>query len=72
MVYLTKHKLNAGIKVFRFTASTNGDFVDYETVIISKNEWNFWKCEELAKRHGCEMWSIEEMKVLQLTDNFKF
>lgn len=68
MKYMTIHKKRAGMRAFRFTASTDGISVDYETVIFSKSEWGFWECNTLAERHGCELWSIEEMEIEEISN----
>lgn len=44
-----------------FTASTDAIDIDYETIIYAKEEPNFWKLYNLAERHGCEWWSVEEI-----------
>lgn len=34
--------------------------IDYETVIESETEPAWWDCENIARSHGCEWWSVEE------------
>lgn len=61
-IYHSRYENKSGLRAYRFTASTDGTYVDYETIIYSKKEWGFWECERLAHRHGCTLWSIERMK----------
>lgn len=48
------------MRKYYFTASVDAVDVDYETVIYTKEEPGFWRCNELAERHGCEWWSLDE------------
>lgn len=50
------------VKKWWFTASTDGNQIDFETVIKSEKKPSFWHCNELAEENGCTLWSIEELK----------
>ncbi len=41
------------------TASIDGVDIDFETVIESEKEPDFWTCYDLADEHGCLLWSLE-------------
>ena len=47
------------MKTYLFTASKDGISIDFETVIISGSEPNFWELYELAQAHGCELFTCE-------------
>ena len=36
--------------------------IDYETVIESEKEPDWWTCENIAREHGCDWWTLEECK----------
>lgn len=44
-----------------FTASIDGNLIDYETVIESETEPDFWTCYELAAEHNCDFFSVTEV-----------
>ena len=44
-------------------ASTDGNMVDYEEIIISDEEPDFWMCYEIAEKHGCEFFHVEQLEV---------
>lgn len=50
------------MKKWELTASVDAVDIDYSEIIESEKEPDFWTCEEIANAHGCEWWSIEEIK----------
>ena len=44
------------------TCSIDAVDVDYETVIESETEPDFWTCANIAREHDCEWWTLEECK----------
>ena len=48
------------MKKWYFTASIDAVDIDYQTVIYAKYEPDFWRLYDLAKRHGCEFWTLED------------
>lgn len=50
------------MKKWLLTASRDGINVDYETIIESDTEPDFWTCYELADAAGCTLWSVDEME----------
>ena len=49
-------------KQWILTASIDGNMVDYEEIIESENEPDFWTCYNIAYDHGCDFFSIEELE----------
>ena len=50
------------MKKWWLTCSVDAVDIDYETIIESEKEPDFWTCENIARENGCEWWSIEEVK----------
>lgn len=50
------------MKKWRLTCSIDAVDIDYETVIESESEPGFWECHNIAEEHGCEWWSLDEIK----------
>lgn len=50
------------MKKWWFTASIDGNKIDFETVLESEKEPGFWDLNELAEENGCTLWSIEEIR----------
>lgn len=50
------------MKKWLFTASRDGINVDFETVLESAHEPDFWTCYGLADTHGCSLWTVEEVQ----------
>lgn len=48
------------MRKYHFTASTDGNNIDYETVLFAMAEPDFWTCYELAAAHGCNFFTVEE------------
>lgn len=62
----TKGILKNGWKAYRFIASKDGVYADYDTIIYSKMEYMPWECYDLAERHECEFWNIEELEIVKV------
>jgi len=50
------------MKFWLLTASTDGNMVDYEEIIQSESEPDFWTCYELAEKHNCPWFHVDEME----------
>ena len=48
-------------KRWRLTASRDGNGVDFETVITSEDEPEWWTCYDLAAAHGCDWFDVVEV-----------
>lgn len=48
------------MKKWYLTASTDGNMIDFETIIESDTEPDFWTCYDLAASHECEFFSVTE------------
>ena len=48
------------MKKWILTASVDAVNIDFETVIESENEPDFWTCEAIASAHDCNFWTIDE------------
>lgn len=44
------------------TCSIDAIDVDYETIIESETEPDWWICANIAREHDCEWWTLEECK----------
>lgn len=49
------------MKKWILTASRDAVNIDFETVIESENEPDFWTCYNLATAHDCEFFTIQEV-----------
>ncbi len=49
------------MKYWLLTASADANLVDYEEIMQSETEPDFWTCYELAEAHGCEFFHIDEI-----------
>lgn len=49
-------------KQWLLTASTDGNMIDYEEIIESDTEPDFWQCYNIAEQHNCEFFHIEELE----------
>lgn len=47
------------MKTWCFTASRDGNKIDYCTTIRADLEPDFWTCYNLAESHGCTFWTVE-------------
>ena len=50
------------MKKWILTCSTDAIDIDFEEVIESENEPDFWTCQNMADAHGCGYWYCEELK----------
>lgn len=50
------------MKKWILTCSIDAFDIDYEETIESDTEPSFWECNNKAMEHGCDWWSIEELK----------
>lgn len=48
------------MKKWIFTASTDGNMIDFETAIESDTEPDFWTCYNLATEHECSFFNVME------------
>ena len=48
------------MKKWIFTASIDGNLINYETIIESDTEPDFWTCYNLAAEHGCSFFDVME------------
>ena len=48
------------MKKWILTASIDAVNIDFETVIESETEPDFWTCNSIAEEHGCNYWTIDE------------
>ena len=60
---MTHYTNDATTKQWILTASVDGNMVDFECIINSDNEPDFWTCQELAQNHGCEFWMVDELQI---------
>ena len=49
-------------KQWILTASIDGNMVDYEEIIESDTEPDFWECYTIAEKHGCEFFHVCELE----------
>ena len=49
------------MKKWLLIASTDGNMIDYEETIESENEPDFWTQYEIAEKHGCDFFSVDEL-----------
>lgn len=49
------------MKKWRLTASVNGVLIDFETLIESETEPDFWTCYDLAREYDCDFFTVEEV-----------
>lgn len=45
------------------TCSIDGVNIDYEAILESPEEPDFWTCYNLAEDHGCSFWSLDRWEV---------
>ena len=48
------------MKQWLLVCSTDGNKIDWTTVINSDSEPDFWTCYDLATSHGCEFFTVDE------------
>lgn len=49
------------MKNWRLAASRDGERIDFETIIESDTEPDFWTCYDLAAANNCEFFTVEEV-----------
>jgi len=49
------------MKKWILSCSKKAISIDYEEIINSEEEPDFWTCYEIAEKHDCEWFSIYEM-----------
>ena len=42
------------------TCSIDAVDIDYEEILTSDTEPDFWTCSEIAQAHGCDFWTVDE------------
>lgn len=48
------------MKQWLLVCSTDGNKIDWTTVINFDSEPDFWTCYDLATSHGCEFFTVDE------------
>lgn len=48
------------MKKWILTCSVDAVEIDYEEIITSDTEPDFWTCDEIAQAHGCDFWTVDE------------
>ena len=48
------------MKKWILTCSIDAIDIDYEEIITSDTEPDFWTCSEIAESHGCDFWTVDE------------
>lgn len=56
--YITKESTS---RQWLFTASIDGVSVDYEEILESDTEPDFWTLYTIAEDHGCSFFQVEEL-----------
>lgn len=49
------------MKKWLLTCSVDANLIDYETIIKSDAEPDFWTCYEIAAAHGCDYFNVVEL-----------
>lgn len=50
------------MKKWILRASIDAVNIDFETVIESEKEPDFWTCNNIAEEHNCNFWTVYEAK----------
>lgn len=61
-IHVTDEPQPVAPKRWRLTASRDGNEIDFETVLESETEPDFWTCYDLAAAHGCDFFDVEEVQ----------
>ena len=48
---------------WRIICSRDADEIDYEEIISSEAEPDFWTCHDIAEKHGCDYFIVEMVEV---------
>ena len=49
------------MKKWEIVMSKDGNDIDAVEIAESENEPGFWECYEIAEKHGCELWYVDEI-----------
>lgn len=49
------------MKQWALVCSVDAIEIDYETIIESEAEPDFWTCYDIAEEHGCSWFYVEEV-----------
>lgn len=49
------------MKKWLLTCSIDGNLVDFQTVLFSENEPDFWTCFDIANANNCDYFTIYEL-----------
>ena len=52
----------ANMCTWRLTCSIDADNIDYEEIITSNAEPDYWTCYAIAESHGCQFFEVEEVE----------
>ena len=50
------------MRKWRIVCSVDADGIDYEDVICSDTEPDYWTCYNIAESHGCQYFEVTEME----------
>jgi hypothetical protein len=50
------------MRTWRLTCSIDADNIDYEEIITSETEPDYWTCYAIAEDHGCEFFNVTEVQ----------
>lgn len=50
------------MRTWRLTCSIDADNIDYEEIITSETEPDYWTCYAIAENHGCVFFDVEEVE----------
>lgn len=48
------------MKKYELICSVDAVNIDYSETIDEATAMNWWKCNNIAEKHGCSFWSVEE------------
>ena len=48
------------MKKWILTCSIDAVDIDYEEILASDTEPDFWTCNDIAQEHGCDFWTVDE------------
>ena len=48
------------MKKWILTCSIDAVDIDYEEILTSDTEPDFWTCNDIAQEHGCDFWTVDE------------
>ncbi len=50
------------MRKWRIVCSVDADDIDYEEVIYSDDEPDYWTCYNIAVSHGCQYFDVTEIE----------